>query len=713
MSEDAKEQQVEGSSGWEVEAPAPQRAVLRGLYDFTDDEVDEDVDNSIFKEVPGGLLRFDTKAECKAFMLKHCTVGSNPDYPHLQHMFTMLVSWHQIEKYLLSKIDYFNRKYPPRPAPTIDCSKNVYLQQDSGRGPEGVEGWGDFDAARVMRDVRKRLDLRFHQCITSVSTRNTLQYLYHHMRCGIYVMIRHGKLVMFIPFVNKDYTNDWGQPPRLPLKPDGTPMTQKEYYVDKAQVFRPENIIQDYGQWWANGNIICNEHQRPGEKFSQYWGDQFMSALRDLLEETCARGGVADCEFFINKRDYPHLKYSAQKQVPVEPYGFIFDRDDRDPSQDVPLKRHKYKCYTPIASFYCSDRFADIPFPPSEDWEAAVGKVYPKTFTHKYNSKTKEVEIDEPRDLFTQENFVKFKCAWEDKVDTAFFRGTATGGGVTVETNQRLKSASLSHEWKSDPRYNGSDGTAPYLDSAITGWNKRDKKIHSEPMMYLKDSDFPFAGGKENFTPIYEQSKYKYLIYIEGHCAACRYGFMMRLGSVILKAESSCVADLMWYFPLLQPMVDHVPVKADLSDLAEKIEWCRTHDEECKAIAARAGALYEKYVHKSACMDYVQALSHELNKRYRHHPAFIEPPSGPVFPMAAPPPVTSGDRNYKPKCFGDHANVRGTFCSRCQLEVDRDEADSAKRKRDAAAQERDTKDKNAKLRERSRRQAQAKRDEAK
>jgi hypothetical protein len=41
------------------------------------------------------------------------------------------------------------------------------------------------------------------------------------------------------------------------------------------------------------------------------------------------------------------------------------------------------------------------------------------------------------------------------------------------------------------------------------------------------------------------------------------------------QVESSCVADVMWYFPLLQPWVDHVPVKADLSDLAEKIQWCR------------------------------------------------------------------------------------------------------------------------------------------
>lgn len=37
------------------------------------------------------------------------------------------------------------------------------------------------------------------------------------------------------------------------------------------------------------------------------------------------------------------------------------------------------------------------------------------------------------------------------------------------------------------------------------------------------------------------------------------------------QVESRCVADSMWYFPLLEPWVDHVPVKADLSDLKEKI----------------------------------------------------------------------------------------------------------------------------------------------
>jgi hypothetical protein len=36
---------------------------------------------------------------------------------------------------------------------------------------------------------------------------------------------------------------------------------------------------------------------------------------------------------------------------------------------------------------------------------------------------------------------------WEEKVNTAFFRGTATGGGTKIENNQRLKLANLHHVW--------------------------------------------------------------------------------------------------------------------------------------------------------------------------------------------------------------------------------------------------------------------------
>jgi len=141
---------------------------------------------------------------------------------------------------------------------------------------------------------------------------------------------------------------------------------------------------------------------------------------------------------------------------------------------------------------------------------------------------------------------------WDSKVPTAFFRGTATGGGVTVATNQRLAVAQLCHDWSNDGSGTSSSGSGssgdgdavhPHLDAKIVGWNMRDKKIAGGKMTFIRKKDFPFTGDRAtNFVPIYQQGTYKYLLYVEGHCAACRYGFMMQLGSVILKVRAVVVA---------------------------------------------------------------------------------------------------------------------------------------------------------------------------
>ena len=171
--------------------------------------------------------------------------------------------------------------------------------------------------------------------------------------------------------------------------------------------------------------------------------------------------------------------------------------------------------------------------------------------------------------------------------------------------------------------------------------------------------------GKHHFTPIYEQSKYKYLVYVDGHCAACRYGFMMRLGSVIIKVESRQVADTMWYFPLLKPYVDHVPVKDDLSDLEEKIRWCREHDDECRKIADNAKAFYEKYVARRALLDYVEMVCKSMSRR------FVQPPDW----WCEPPPAQKLPKLRKPDlpCYEDRETKKSRHCVRCQQEADEEE----------------------------------------
>jgi hypothetical protein len=63
---------------------------------------------------------------------------------------------------------------------------------------------------------------------------------------------------MFCPFVNKEYKNSWDNAMKLDC-PDGKVDT---YYGIKSAFYREENVLPDIESWWANGNIICNEHDR-------------------------------------------------------------------------------------------------------------------------------------------------------------------------------------------------------------------------------------------------------------------------------------------------------------------------------------------------------------------------------------------------------------------------------------------------------------------
>ena len=51
---------------------------------------------------PNGVPRFQSKAECVQFMEEYNTHhgGSNPEQPHLMHIFTMLTSWEREFYYL-------------------------------------------------------------------------------------------------------------------------------------------------------------------------------------------------------------------------------------------------------------------------------------------------------------------------------------------------------------------------------------------------------------------------------------------------------------------------------------------------------------------------------------------------------------------------------------------------------------------------------------
>lgn len=215
------------------------------------------------------LCRFETQEECLEFMRRNVPVPSNPEEPHLNHCITMLVTWSQVERYLLPRREQYLQQYPMA-QPDFDhpqLRSNRWLMPEDPSlphsGPDGV-----LSPQPVHEYLTSRLDLPIHQVMSTEATMNTLKYMFFHLRSGIYVMIRQGRLMMFVPFVNKDYRNTWGDQ----LQVDSSDGSLERYYAEKREAgSRLENYIPDKNEWWANGNIVCNEHCKPGTKLLQLY----------------------------------------------------------------------------------------------------------------------------------------------------------------------------------------------------------------------------------------------------------------------------------------------------------------------------------------------------------------------------------------------------------------------------------------------------------
>ena len=95
-------------------------------------------------------------------------------------------------------------------------------------------------------------------------------------------------------------------------------------------------------------------------------------------------------------------------------------------------KEYQHKIYTPILSQCTHVDYHDIPIPTEDDMKRVTGNIYYESCDNVY---TKNINFMPP---------TQFK----KKFTKCVFRGSATGCGITTDTNMRLKAALLSYEWK-------------------------------------------------------------------------------------------------------------------------------------------------------------------------------------------------------------------------------------------------------------------------
>ena len=407
---------------------------------------------------------------------------------------------------------------------------------------------------------------------------NTFRYIFYKFKKGIFVKILNNKLVVFLPFSNSNFINEWSD--RIHIDPKYGNLNDFLEHISNLQgySFRPKQVNRNINEWFANNCLVRYELIRtPHNTLATNEGDSNVGTVKNMLEELCAQRNVPDIEFFINRRDFPILTTDGS-----EPYNHIWD------SENFPLVSHEYPKYIPILSMVTSDKFADVPMPTYEDWarvQIPHSIWFPDSCKTNYNA--------------------DFNKDWASKKPIAVFRGASTGCGVTIDTNTRLKLANLSHI--TPPDENG----VPYLDAGITKWNLRPRKLQGQK--YLQTIEIsprtPFSLAK-HLTP-QEQSNYKYIINVDGHVAAFRLSLELNMHSVILLVDSTW---RIWYKNMLIPYTHYVPIKADLSNLLDQIKWCRNNDDKCQQIVANAQLFFQTYIQKNGILDYMQKTLVDIHK---------------------------------------------------------------------------------------------------
>ncbi len=298
----------------------------------------------------------------------------------------------------------------------------------------------------------------------------------------------------------------------------------------------PPGAIADPSRWWFNGSTVCNVVPGP-----PIWGSAQLPELYQIISEGLEASGdkraSISFEAIVNKRD-----------------GAYLHKEDSLPDWKLDASP-----VLPVMSQYGGPRCWDVIMPCSS--------------------------LIPARALADRD-----PAPWDSRKAMAVFRGSATGAGVTPETNQRLELGTMREMLLEE-------GLA---DVGLTSLTKRDRVIGVDAagILSIGRVDRNKAPRPTPRIDMAEQEGgFRYAIYLEGHSAALRYLELMLRGFTVIKVDPSerCVASELWFFRQLVPGRDHVRVSA-VSEIPSAIRALRADEDRGRAIAAEGRATARRIV---------------------------------------------------------------------------------------------------------------------
>lgn len=396
---------------------------------------------------------------------------------------------------------------------------------------------------------------------------NTFRYIWYTRGRGIYFRLSSKTIEELFVFINPDYRNDYSED----ILRDFQRALEWNQRLPNHHPAK-ESLLPDIHQWTGSNCLLANE-------FPIQAGNNRLGAYANYLLAIASHRSFpkkTTIEGFLNQRDFPIATKDG-----TEPYYDIVG------SMDIPIHGLPSNPeWALIIGHGYGSRYVERPIPTLDEWKLVTQKYFLGECENSYLS-------------FTVPK-------WDTRIPTAVFRGRATGCGIEPSTNARLHIAQLSEKWSTSKEYGPGNPTDNFmfLDAGIVGYHSRMKYARlrgksrdaqkANPKYLEKVQGIPRSKSLSRD----EQLRYKYIVHIQGNNDNPAYRMASELcgGFVILWVGEPFDAPngdsqrhlSLWYQTELKAWEHYVPVHYDLSNLAEQITWCKTHDKECKKISQNA-----------------------------------------------------------------------------------------------------------------------------
>ncbi|KAF8191966.1 glycosyl transferase family 90-domain-containing protein [Mycena galopus ATCC 62051] len=179
---------------------------------------------------------------------------------------------------------------------------------------------------------------------------------------------------------------------------------------------------------------------------------------------------------------------------------------------------------------------------------------------------------------YTGDIKVKNSIAWNDKEPKLYWRGSSNGGHIIDENYRDFARFRLVKMSQRHP---------DIIDARMSGFWSSHCTFSCEADPIIKEYDI----GDRHSLPREAVHKFKYALDVDGNTFSGRFLGLLKSGSLVFKSTAFQEHFSDW----LRPYEHYIPVKVDLSDLVDRVQWAREHDEEARLIQQR-GMLFAKEV---------------------------------------------------------------------------------------------------------------------